>query len=307
MGLQVRYQEGEEIMGARYQSLKKKAQTFKSEKVYASKGSVWSVKADPEKVRAKYASIEKKPKGEAKKELNAMLEGKGLSTYGQGTVKGKINALVRAESETWKARNSKGQVTSWMTRSAAQKAASNGKSSETSTERTKPDTKEFQKAAGSKATVGLDIVKPRTRAQKATEIPVVTKTTPVTSDDKIPRAEVTAVEKLPQFKVDKGTGKLTPAESETTQERSRDVTRGHRGQREKKGKNGWWARRVPYSRARRRMKVKKREKKLERAERDEALSEREENIQISKTRRRAELAEAKARKRQATQFSRGYI
>jgi len=303
-------------MGARYQSLKKKAQTFKSENIYASKGSVWSVKTDPEKVRAKYASIEKKPKGKAKKELNVMLEAKGLSKYGQSTVKGKINALVRAESETWKARNSKGQVTSWMTRSAAEKAASNGKSSETSTERTKPaDTKEFQKAAGSRATVGLDIVKPTTRGQKAASTAmsakttqIVTKTTPVTSDDKIPRAEVTAVEKLPQFKVDKGTGKLTPAESETTQERRRDVTRGsRRGQREKKEKSGWWARRVPFSEARRKMKLDKRRKNLKKAEEEEEVASREENLKITKTQRRARLSEAKARKSEADKFGRGYI
>lgn len=268
--------------------------------------------AELEKKRKSYEQIEeKRGKGAAQRELKIMLESNDVRGKTNKTIKGKIDALVRSERTLYKAKNMKGETRDFKDKAKAEKWAKGTKfasgPSEVSKAKATPETKDFQKTAGSKATVGLDVVKPRTRSQakEATTEKIFTKkevdAKPVTaSTDGAPRA------KSEEVKID-GEIKTSGKTSEVKQERSRrDPTRTSRGRRDESWKKSY-KRFVPFTEARRKAKLDKRLRNVRKAEEEEAVASREDTLNIERTRRRAELAEAKARKSEADRFKRGYI
>ena len=271
------------------------------------KGQVFTYKRSPaelDKIKKRYEGIEKKRgKTAAKKELRTILESRNARGRSNKTVDGLVNAVVRSESYDYRAKNKAGMVRSFQNKGAARKwsKGSTLSGSEVSKAKTKPDTKDFQKTAGSKATVGLDVVKPKSRAQEATTEKIFTKeevdAKPVTeSTAGAPRA------KAEEVKID---GEIkTSGKTSEVRERSQ-APRPTRGMRDKKGKS--WKRFVPFTESRRKYKLDKRRKAVAKAEEEEEVASREEELKIAKTRRRARLSEAKARKSQADKFGRDYI
>lgn len=275
------------------------------------KGQVFTYKRSPaelDKIKKRYEGIEKKRgKTAAKKELRTILESRNARGRSNKSVAGLVDAVVRSESYDYRAKNKAGMVRSFQNKGAARKwsQGSTLSGSEVSKAKTKPDTKDFQKTAGSKATVGIDVVKPKSRAQEATTEKIFTKeevdAKPVTeSTAGAPRA------KAEEVKIDgeiKTSGKTSGKTSEV-RERSQ-APRPTRGMRDKKGKS--WKRFVPFTESRRKYKLDKRRKAVAKAEEEEEVASREEELKIAKTRRRARLSEAKARKSQADKFGRDYI
>ena len=271
------------------------------------KGQVFTYKRSPaelDKIKKRYEGIEKKRgKTAAKKELRTILESRNARGRSNKTVDGLVNAVVRSESYDYRAKNKAGMVRSFQNKGAARKwsQGSTLSGSEVSKAKAKPDTKDFQKTAGSKATVGLDVVKPKSRAQEATTEKIFTKeevdAKPVTeSTAGAPRA------KAEEVKID---GEIkTSGKTSEVRERSQ-APRPTRGMRDKKGKS--WKRFVPFTESRRKYKLDKRRKAVAKAEEEDEVASREEELKIAKTRRRARLSEAKARKSQADKFGRDYI